>query len=292
MAVAGPVVGEHALLGGRLDILEPRADVALGVADVLRLGERGRALEDVEGGPRVAAGERHEVIEGRRRDSATPPVGPSEPASPRSGSAMRPADDARDLVVGQRLEPPDAHPRQERGVDLEVRVLGRRADEGDGPVLDVRQQGVLLGLVEAVDLVEEQQRSGSPCRASRSWASAIVARTSATPDMTADSDVKWAPISAASSRARLVLPVPGGPHSRSDDEMPAGDAPAERAALADEVVLADELGEVAWTHPRGERLPLGRRLEEGFGPGAGRSPGGWHGRMVARPGGRPARSKG
>ena len=109
-----------------------------------------------------------------------------------------------------------------------------------------------------------------PWRFSRSCASAMVARTSATPDMTADSEVKWAPISPASSRARLVLPVPGGPHSSSDDEVAAGDAPAERAAFADEVRLPDELVEVPRTHARGERLALGRWLEEGFGSGAGR----------------------
>ena len=57
---------------------------------------------------------------------------------------------------------------------------------------------------------------------------------------------------------------------------------AERTALADEVLLADELVEVARAHPRGERLALGRRLEEGLGSGAGRPPGGWHGPMVAR----------
>ena len=70
--------------------------------------------------------------------------------------------------------------------------------------------------------------------------------------------------------------------------MPAGDAPAERTALADEVLLADELVEVARAHPGGERLALGRWLEQGLGSGAGRSTGGWHDRMVARPARRPA----
>ena len=125
-----------------------------------------------------------------------------------------------------------------------------------------------------------------PCRASRSWASAIVARTSATPDMTADSDAKWAPISSASSRARLVLPVPGRAPQQERREVAAGDAAPERAALADEVLLADELVEVARAHPGGERLALGRRLEEGLGSGAGRVAGrmAWPA-MVARPGG-------
>ena len=43
---------------------------------------------------------------------------------------------------------------------------------------------------------------------------------------------------------------------------------AERAAFADEVPLADELVERARSHPRGERLALGRWLEEGLGSGA------------------------
>ncbi len=57
-------------------------------------------------------------------------------------------------------------------------------------------------------------------RVRRSCASAIVARTSATPDMTADTERKSAPTASASRRARDVLPVPGGPQSRSDDRWP------------------------------------------------------------------------
>ena len=64
--------------------------------------------------------------------------------------------------------------------------------------------------------------------------------------------------------------------------MAAGDGAAERAALADEVGLADELVEVARAHPRGERLPLGRWPEQGFGAGAGWCAPGGHGPMVAR----------
>ena len=58
--------------------------------------------------------------------------------------------------------------------------------------------------------------------------------------------------------------------------MAPGDAPPERSALTDEVLLAHELRERAWSHPRGERLALGRWLEEGFGTGAGLRPGGRH----------------
>jgi hypothetical protein len=42
------------------------------------------------------------------------------------------------------------------GVELERGILGRRADQGDRAVLDIGQETVLLGAVEAVDLVHEQ----------------------------------------------------------------------------------------------------------------------------------------
>ena len=57
MAIAGSVVGEDALLGGSLDVLEPRADPAVGIADLLGLGKRNGALEDIERSARIAAGE-------------------------------------------------------------------------------------------------------------------------------------------------------------------------------------------------------------------------------------------
>ena len=48
MAVAGAVVGEDALLGGGLDLLERGRDLAVRIAGALALGERDGALEDVE----------------------------------------------------------------------------------------------------------------------------------------------------------------------------------------------------------------------------------------------------
>ena len=64
--------------------------------------------------------------------------------------------------------------------------------------------------------------------------------------------------------------------------MAPGDAATQRAAIADEVVLADEFVQVARAHPRGQRLSLGRRLEQRFGSCAGQPARGWHGWMVAR----------
>ena len=69
------------------------------------------------------------------------------------------AHDLEQCLVRVRLQLVDLRAREQRGVHLEVRVLGRRADQRDEPLLDARQQRVLLRLVEAVDLVEEQDRA-------------------------------------------------------------------------------------------------------------------------------------
>ena len=75
---------------------------------------------------------------------------------PELGRAAR--DDGGHLVVRERLELDDGAAREQGGVDLEVRVLGRGADQRQQAALDAREQRVLLGLVEAVDLVEEEDR--------------------------------------------------------------------------------------------------------------------------------------
>ena len=64
--------------------------------------------------------------------------------------------------------------------------------------------------------------------------------------------------------------------------MAAGDAPAQGPAIPDEMRLADELLEIPRAHAGGQRLPLGRWLEEGFGSGALGSPRGRHGPAMVR----------
>ncbi len=61
-----------------------------------------------------------------------------------------------DLFVGERFEHIDAAAREQRRNNLKGRILGRCADQPDGAALDVGQKGVLLRLVEAVNLIDEQ----------------------------------------------------------------------------------------------------------------------------------------
>ena len=64
-----------------------------------------------------------------------------------------------EVVVIEPAQHEDLGARQQRADQLEGRVLGRRADEDHRAVLDNGQKGVLLGAVEAVDLVDEEQRA-------------------------------------------------------------------------------------------------------------------------------------
>ena len=145
------------------------------------------------------------------------------------------------------------------------------------------QERVLLGLVEPMDLVEEEDR---PLLVERETVLGLGDRRPDVGDaahhrrqrheMGADL------LGEEAGEARLAGARRTPQQGRG--EVAPGDAPAERAALADEVLLADELLEAARPHPGRERLLLGRRLEERLRAGAagsGRRARGGHGAMVA-----------
>ena len=119
--------------------------------------------------------------------------------------------DLLQVVFGQRLQHVDRGARQQRRVHLERRVLGGGADEGEEARFDVRQEGVLLALVEAVHLVDEDDgaAAAAPCAI---CACSTASRMSFTPPSTALMVMNCASKASAISRAMVVLPVPGGPH--------------------------------------------------------------------------------
>ena len=79
--------------------------------------------------------------------------------------AESPLQQANDLLFAQRLKDVDARTRQQRGDNFERRILGGRADQPDAAFLDVRQKSVLLGFVEAMHLVDEDDGASAvlPC---------------------------------------------------------------------------------------------------------------------------------
>ena len=107
-------------------------------------------LEHVQRDPRVAvcdAGDRAERLGGHlgvERGEAALAV------------RERPLHDREQIVLLESAENIDPAAREQRGIHLEGRVLGRGADEDDRALLDVGQEGILLGAVEPVDLVDEE----------------------------------------------------------------------------------------------------------------------------------------
>jgi hypothetical protein len=87
----------------------------------------------------------------------------------------------------------------------------RRPDEHDRAVLDIGQERVLLGAVEPVDLIDEQQRALPALR--RRCAAWNTFRRSATPENVADSGSNARFVFSVRSRVMVVLPQPGGPHN-------------------------------------------------------------------------------
>ena len=131
------------------------------------------------------------------------------------------------------------------------------------------EERVLLGLVEAMDLVEEEDApravEGEPLLGLGDRGADLGdARHDRRERREMGADL------GREQAGEAGLAGPGRPPQEQRREVAAGDAAPERPALADEVLLADELVEVPRAHPRCERLALGRRLEEGLGPRAGR----------------------
>ncbi len=69
------------------------------------------------------------------------------------------ADNGAHIVVAEWLQDEYAQPRQQCVVQLEGRILGGRADQRDHAFFDGWQKGILLGLVEAVDLIAKEYRA-------------------------------------------------------------------------------------------------------------------------------------
>ena len=171
---------------------------------------------------------------------------------PRSASLSAPRSSRLDLRGAERLQLVELTAGDQRRVDLEVGVLGRRPDQGDQAVLDRRQQRVLLGLVEAVDLVEEED-GRAPARL------AALARPG---DHRSD-------LGTTGVDGRLLLDRPaGGVGDDPSDRRLAGarrtvqdhrvrpgglDRGAQGRARGEQMLLADQVLERSGPHPHGER---------------------------------------
>lgn len=117
--------------------------------------EGGRRLQVIERRPRIPVGRSNDVPQGLFVDfelQFAEPLFPVADGPPENGLEFL-------LRVGFQNHHPCT--RQQGCDDLEGGVFRRCADEGDETAFDVREKGVLLSLVETVDLVDEQDGSST-----------------------------------------------------------------------------------------------------------------------------------
>ena len=141
----------------------------------------------------------------------------------------RAVDEHAEVVVGEQLERQQQRPRQQRRDDRERGVLGGRRDEDDPAVLDAGQQRVLLGLREAVDLVEEQHRRDAVEVAAGPRLLHDLAHVAHAGGDGRELDELAARRPCAIACASVVLPVPGGPQRMTETEP---DSPVRSPARA------------------------------------------------------------
>jgi hypothetical protein len=86
-------------------------------------------------------------------------------AQPALAISKRAPQQQNNLLLSQRLEHINPAAREQRGINLEGRILGCGPDQPDIPFLDMRQERILLRLIEAMNLVDEHDRPGPilPC---------------------------------------------------------------------------------------------------------------------------------
>lgn len=113
------------------------------------LGEIGRNLEDAQRDARIAIGLCGEDFCGALLERQVPV--PKASVGVAQGSLRK----LYESPFVQWFQPEYPGSREKGGDDLERRILGGGANKNESAVFDVREKGILLGFVEAVDLVEE-----------------------------------------------------------------------------------------------------------------------------------------
>ena len=128
-------------------------------AGFVRLRTAGGELERVVGGTGVAVGERgdteEDVVGGLDGFVAEAGHGRQAVVFVVEGAAEK----FGDLRRREGIEDVDFGAGEKWGDDFEGRILGGRADEDDVAGFDVGEEGVLLGFVEAMDFVDEDDRA-------------------------------------------------------------------------------------------------------------------------------------
>ena len=161
-------------------------------------------------------------------------------------------DDGLHFLGGEALQGEDAAAGEQRGNDLEGWVFGGRAYQGDGAILNVGEDDVLLGLVEAVDFIHEEDGGLAVHPAAVSGLGDDTPQVGDTGGDGADrlegslGDCGDEAGEGGLARARR-------PPEDERGQTPGSDGAEEHTVLTDDLLLTDELIEGTGAHPFGQR---------------------------------------
>ncbi|MFM1943062.1 MAG: hypothetical protein RI897_2044 [Verrucomicrobiota bacterium] len=161
-----------------------------------------------------------------------------------------------EFVFGEGLELEDLGAGDEGGVDEEEGVFGGGSDEADCTAFHVGQENILLGFIEAVDFIDEEEGGLGLVSESVGGFGEDLADIGHRGFHTAEAfEVVGAVFGDEAGEGGFS----GAWGSEEDHGLdPLGfDGSAEQFAFGEEVGLADEFGEELWPHACGERLGWG-----------------------------------
>ena len=157
-----------------------------------------------------------------------------------------------DLRGGEGIENVDLGAGEERGDDLEGRIFGGGADEEDVAGFNVRQEGVLLGFVEAVNFINEDDGALGGAGFALGLGHDLFDFLDAAEDG-AEGD-EFAARNAGDDARESGFAAARRAPEKHGTEIVGFDLQAERFAGAEKFFLADEFVESAGSHAFGEGL--------------------------------------
>src|SRR5690606_24212177 len=177
------------------------------------------------------------------------------------GEGERALDDGADVLLAERVEHVDAGAGEQRGVECEGRIFRRRPDQDDRSSLHVGEEGVLLRLVEAVDLVDEEDGLPALADAALLGLGDDLAHVGHAPQHCREGDECASRRVGDHPRQRRLARAGRAPEDHGRDFV-ALDRLAEEPALAEQVLLTEDLVERAGAHPlrKGEGAVLEKLL--------------------------------
>ena len=194
-------------------------------------------LEVVEQLAAIAIARTHEQGRGRVVERDVVQLG-------RGGRRERASEQFAQFVFGQRGEHIDRGARQQGRIHLEARVLGGGPHEDEQTAFHMRQQRVLLAFVEAMDLVDEQQGLAPALRTREFGLRHRLADVLHAREHGRQSDVGAAESVGHQARERGLAHT-GRPPEDHRMRLVRFERDRERFAGAEQVPLADHLGDTA-----------------------------------------------